>query len=701
MHSSSSEDSNPTKAAGHFQRRDFLKMVGGASALLAAEGSVNLWPLQAQTAPTPNGKNIIIFLTDQERALQWFPSDWAAANLPCQTAMANTGVTFTNAYTNTAMCTPARTTLFTGLYPAQHLSVNTLSEGNVQSEGEHQLDPTYPNLGNVMTAAGYDVAYIGKYHLSKGIIQENGVNIWDDIERYSFGQWDPPDAGRNTALGDYGGGYADNDARYITDALAYLQDKINNPGGKPFCLVVSLVNPHDVLGYPLNLAAGGYTTPTSPVNPDWAGNQWLATKQGVSVADADWTAATVPAIGLPPTVNENLVTNFKPIVQEDYLLQCAGLGPLPTPQDKINYLNFYGNLMSWTDYQLGQVMALLQTSQQLYNNTWVVRTADHGEYGMVHGGLRQKSFSAYNEALKIPLIWSNPVAYPAGSGQVCQQLVSHVDFLPTLCSMVGINAKQYPFKGVDYSSLIRNPAAPAVQDYIFFTYDDIWCGQNAAGNPNGIVVAPNRIRGVIQLDYLYAYYFDGEGIKKPQAEFYDMRSWINNGTDTDKNPALANLLPIGYVPTGEPVQYNNLSAWAEALRVASSQSPLITPALAKKRQELQRQLVVAGRTKNQPLPVQRAVQPQDFTIGQVNWTDAYGKPQSSIQITWLSRSSTIYELQLSTDNVTWTNVGSPLPGNNGPIILTQPLTGLNVTYRLAWKPNPNTELVPEPQSVIA
>jgi choline-sulfatase len=239
----------PTQPQGReflHQRRDFLKMVGGVGGLMAVQGAVNFWPLQA--APEPSGRNVIIFITDQQRALQWFPAGWAAANLPCQTALADTGVTFSRAFTNTAMCTPARTTLFTGLYPAQHLSADTLSEGNVQSEAEHQLNPTYPNLGAVMTAAGYEMAYIGKYHLSKGVVQPNGVDIWDDIERYSFSQWDPPDAGRNTSLGDYGGGNADNDARYIGDAITYLTNKINNPGGKPFCLVVSLVNPHDVLG---------------------------------------------------------------------------------------------------------------------------------------------------------------------------------------------------------------------------------------------------------------------------------------------------------------------------------------------------------------------------------------------------------------------------------------------------------------------
>jgi choline-sulfatase len=663
-----------------FLRRDFLKMVGGACAVMAAEGAVNLWPLQA--APAAPQRNVIIFLTDQQRALQWFPAGWAAANLPFQSALAATGVTFNRAYTNTAMCTPARTTLFTGLYPAQHLSANTLSEGNVQSEEEHQLNPTYPNVGSVLTAAGYEVAYIGKYHLSKGIIQENGVNIWDDIERYSFSQWDPPDAGRNTALGDYGGGFADHDARYIQDALAFLQNRINNPGGKPFCLVISLVNPHDVLGYPLNLANGGYI-PSQ--NPDWEGSQWLADKQGVSINDADWTADTVPPIELPPTVGEDLSTNFKPTVQEAYLQSCAGLGPLPTPDDKRKYLNFYGNLMSYTDYQFNKILQLLDSSPAgiaLRANTWMIRTSDHGEYGMAHGGLRQKSFTIYEEALRVPLIWSNPTDYPFGSGQQCNQLVGHVDFLPTLCSMLGINPKQYRFSGTDYSSLISNPGtAPAVQDYILFTYDDIWCGQNAQGNPNGIVPAPNRIRAIRELGYAYAYYFDGQGVEKPQTEFYDLRNSAQGGTDCDPR-------------TGEPVEMKNLSTWA----YQQGQTAPITRDQVAKRTSMANKLQQAVQTKLKPLPVQPAVPPQNFTIGQVNWTDEYGQ-QAGIQITWISRSSTIYELQMSTDNTRWTTVGAPITGNNGPIIITQPLTGLNVSYRLAWRPNPNKGFIVEPSKV--
>jgi choline-sulfatase len=49
-----------------------------------------------------------------------FPEGWEAANLPGLTRLKATGVTFNKAYTNSAMCSPARATLFSGFMPAQH-----------------------------------------------------------------------------------------------------------------------------------------------------------------------------------------------------------------------------------------------------------------------------------------------------------------------------------------------------------------------------------------------------------------------------------------------------------------------------------------------------------------------------------------------------------------------------------------------------
>lgn len=635
-------------------RRGFLKTVGGAAAFAAAYGFVTI-PVGRAQMPSSK-RNLIIFLTDQERAIQWFPAGWAETHLPNYTALRNSGVLFENCCTNTAMCSPSRNTIFTGLFPAQHQSFDTLTEGFVQSESEHQLDPTLPNLATCLKAAGYEVVYKGKWHLSKAVEGCDGESINDDIQRYGFDQWDPPDAGQDTKIENYGGGTANNDQRFINDAVAYLQEKIANPGDKPFCLVISLVNPHDVLGYPGNQGAGGY----SPAD---------------LLGDLD----------LPPTVHENLLNNFKPTCQEALLLKLVGLGPLPNDQTKRNYINFYGNLLKIVDGHLGEVLDVFADSpagQQLRDNTWIVRTSDHGEMGMCHGGLRQKSFNTYEETIRVPLIWSNPVDFP--TGRTCSELVSHVDLLPTICSMLGVEGWEgYNFSGVDYSSLIKDVTAPPVQDYILFTWDDIWAGQNAQGNPQGIVAPPNRIQMIRSREFKYARYFDGEGIQPDQGEFYDLRPAILGGTDVD-------------AATGKPVELVNLSVWAEALRTLTGQPTLATPAQQAIRLEMANALGQIVNARLQPRPPEAAVPPQNFQTRAVSWTDDDGNPQSAIQITWVSRTTTQYQLQSSPDGKAWQNVGTPIVGNNGPQILCQPVSGQTVYYRLAWSAAGAAQPQPEP-----
>jgi hypothetical protein len=287
--------------------------------------------------------------------------------------------------------------------------------------------------------------------------------------------------------------------------------------------------------------------------------------------------------------------------------------------------------------------------------------------------LRQKSFQFYEEVANVPLIWSNPVDYP--QGRVCEELVSHVDLLPTICAVAGGNPRAYPFAGVNYSPLLRNPAGRPVQDAILFTFDDIWCGQEAAGKPNGIVAAPNRIRALVTKDYKYAYYFDGEGVEKPQDEFYDLRSKAQGGTDTDLDNELGGV-------TGKAVEYTNYSLWAERRRLVKR----ATPGIIAKRRQMMVRLHRAVRNKLVPLPARPAVPPQDFRVELFNWTNEFNQLESELLISWLSRASSQYQLQFSRDQKTWGNIGDPMPGTNGPLWVTQPVTGFKVFYRLTWAP---------------
>ncbi len=145
----------------------------------------------------------------------------------------------------------------------------------------------------------------GKWHLSKPVDGEH----WSAadpprVERdYGFAEWEPPDAGGDTKAANFGGGNAGTslagwDEDYTRQMEAWLARE-HLP--EPFCLVFSLVNPHDVLGYPASYEQGGY-------------------------AVAEFRGLGVP---LPPTLEEDL--REKPTVQalsqlgmDNYLGAAAG-----------------------------------------------------------------------------------------------------------------------------------------------------------------------------------------------------------------------------------------------------------------------------------------------------------------------------------------------------------------------------------------
>jgi len=84
-------------------------LLGGRAAAAAAATR----PRPRHTAP-PAGKvagmNVLLFLTDQQRAIQHFPPGWSAHNMPGVTGLQEHGLTFENAFTNACMCSPARST---------------------------------------------------------------------------------------------------------------------------------------------------------------------------------------------------------------------------------------------------------------------------------------------------------------------------------------------------------------------------------------------------------------------------------------------------------------------------------------------------------------------------------------------------------------------------------------------------------------
>ncbi len=270
----------------------------------------------------------------------------------------------------------------------------------------------------------------------------------------------------------------------LEGALQYLNSVA--PHQQPFCMIISLINPHDVLEYPRTYRQGGYA------------ESWLKGD-----------------IGLPATVNEDLST--KPSAQRQFLRLTNLIGRLDTHERKRAYVNFYGNLMKLVDAYLVEVLNALQR-QNLLDNTLVIRTSDHGEMGLAHGGLRQKCFNAYEETLRVPLVYSNPRLW--SRPQTSRAMVSHVDFLPTLASLVDapVSARAN-WQGVDYSAAVLQRLAPPPQDYVAFTYDDWQVGQTSGP----YVKPPQHIVSLRETRWKIAEYYDVAGKVPSQWEMYDLK----------------------------------------------------------------------------------------------------------------------------------------------------------------------------------
>jgi arylsulfatase A-like enzyme len=392
------------------------------------------------------------------------------------------------------MCSPARSTLMSGYFPAQHGVKYTLeTDMPAPKYPQVELATTFKNPATVVRAAGYTPVYKGKFHCNK---PANG-STWvpSDVNQYGFTRWDPPDAGGNQDIPEEGGGIYDNDGRFMNSqgtpeagtegAVQYLSSTAAQ--SQPFCMFVSLVNPHDVLFYPSSYTTGGYD------------DAWL---QG--------------EIEPPATANEDLST--KPSVQAQFLRLFSASGPIPTRQMKRNYLNFYGNLMKSSDAYLVKILDTLEKSG-LLENTLVIATADHGEMGTAHGGMRQKNFNVYEESTRIPLVYSNPRLFK--EPRTTDVLVSHVDFLPTLASLVGAPAEaRDSWQGVDYSDQILSRSPKPPQNYTVFTYDDWQSGQARGPYPE----PPNHIVSIRERRFKLARYYDADGRVPDQWEMYDLET---------------------------------------------------------------------------------------------------------------------------------------------------------------------------------
>lgn len=526
-------------------RREFLTGVGvlaaGAVAASVAGRAAAKPTVKAARGTAVSKPNIVLFITDQERKPMHWPTGWAANNLPNRQRLLKHGLSFENAFCSAAMCSPSRSTFFSGKFPAEHGVTSTL-EDTENSKSQAQLPLGEQNMAKMLKAAGYRVEYRGKWHMSKGA--DGGSPQPGDVAKYGFDGWRGPDYGGDIKPEGFGGGCANHDGAVIEQAVDFLRNEA--PGGKPFALIVSLANPHDILSYPetWNQRMGSCD--------NYASSAPGAFKQGIS---------------LPSTYSENLRRNHKPTAHaQTKMLLAAGLGAMPTKAQARNYVNFYAFLHTIVDEHLGRVLDAIDADPQVRRDTIVFRFSDHGEMGMSHGGLRQKAFNAYDETLRVPLIVSNPTMFPRGTKT--NALASLVDLMPTIASLAKVpNRSSYTFRGADLAPVVTdavaNPGSPSAsaQDSVLFTFDE-----DAGGAGSGaakIIREPYHIRAIRDRQWKLAVYFDPDGSAAPQRELYDLRA------DPDEMRNIADPAVRGF----NPVQLATMEARLAAKMAQTNTAP--------------------------------------------------------------------------------------------------------------------------------
>ena len=346
----------------------------------------------------PTRPNVLVVMTDEERYPPPYESDAVAdfrrTQLPGRERIRARGVELHRHYACATACTPSRASLFTGQYPSLHGLTSTDGLAKTATDPAMTwLDPaTVPTLGDWFRAAGYDTYYRGKWHISHadlaapgthdglrtndaaGTVLPGAVDLYDRADRldgYGFHGW----IGREPHGADPSDTGVVRDPLFAAQMADLFADLTQPERTRPWLAVASFVNPHDI----------AFAGPAS---------------QLLGLPPPDDTVPDYPAA---PSQADSL----------DRRPRCQGrfraLWPkviFDVPSDD-EYRRLYLWLHKLVDPAIVATLDALDGSGAA-DETIVVFTSDHGDLVGAHGGLQQKWFNAYDEAVRVPMVIAGP-----------------------------------------------------------------------------------------------------------------------------------------------------------------------------------------------------------------------------------------------------------------------------------------------------
>lgn len=346
----------------------------------------------------PSARNLLFLLSDNHARGFIGAYGNPLARTPNLDALAARGTRFSNAYSASPLCCPARAALATGRYPHQ----------TGYWDNAIPFDGTRPSWMGRLRDAGHSVVSIGKLHFrdsrpDNGFSEERlAMHILDakggvhmllravDREPVNHGQW--PLYMARSGLGS--APYQAFDHAVTREAIGWLAGEAPQQE-RPWALFVSWPSSHPPFSVP------------EPF--------YRAADETLARLPADWNAPE--AADHPAVRHLRHVMNTQPIPDEAALRKViAG----------------YIALCAHLDHEIGRVLAALD-DLGLAEDTRVVYTSDHGEMCGAHGLFGK--FCLYEESIGVPLIMAGP-EIPAG--RVVDTPVSHVDLAPTIEAAVGL-----------------------------------------------------------------------------------------------------------------------------------------------------------------------------------------------------------------------------------------------------------------------
>lgn len=344
--------------------------------------------------------NVLVLMSDEHNPKFLGCGGHPFIETPNLDRLAKRGTRFTQAYTCSPICVPARASFATGRYVHQ-IGFWDNADG---------YDGSVPSWHHALRDAGHEVASIGKLHFrgqpgdDHGFCEEiipmhiNGAGDLRGLIRErnmpvrNFGAMMAGLAGPGEST------YTHYDRDIASKAQIWLAEHAAKPTDKPWVLFVSMVAPH----FPL----------TAP--PEWF----------YHYADMDLPMPKLYALESRP---------HHPFADENARVLDWDTH-FHTPNDVRRAIAGYSGLVSYMDEGVGRILGELERSG-LVENTLVIYTSDHGD-NLGARGLWGKC-TLHEESAGVPMIIAGP---GVAQGAVLTEPVSHVDCAVTILQAAGAPA---------------------------------------------------------------------------------------------------------------------------------------------------------------------------------------------------------------------------------------------------------------------